>query len=72
MTSESIPLGVAPNLIAVSTGADARWSWQLVTRSGRLLQQSADTFSSLTDALVDGRRHLAAARRDHDREDGHR
>jgi hypothetical protein len=70
MTKASIPLGVAPNLIAVSTDADARWSWQLIIHSGRLVQQSADTFPSLTEALVDGRRHLAASRRD--RGDGHR
>ena len=51
-----------PNLIAVSTGSDARWSWRIVTRSGRLLQQSDETFASLVEALMDGRRHLGAAR----------
>ena len=47
-----------PNLIAVSTGPGARWSWRIVTRTGRLLQESSGTFQSLTEALVDGRRHL--------------
>jgi hypothetical protein len=53
-----IARAVEADIVAVSVGDDARWSWRIVTRGGQLLQESADTYSSLSDALMAGRRYL--------------
>ena len=50
---------VQADIVAVSGGTDSRWRWRIISRDGHLLQQSAQTFPSLVDALVDGRRQLA-------------
>jgi hypothetical protein len=46
-------------VVAVAIGANARWSWRIFMRNGRILQESPDTFANVADALADGRRHVA-------------
>jgi hypothetical protein len=48
-------------VVAVSVGADARWSWRIVARNGQRLLESTETFADLGQALEDGRRHVPAA-----------
>jgi hypothetical protein len=49
------------DVVAVSVGTDARWSWRIVSRAGHMLQQSSAIYPTLIDALMDGRLHLPNA-----------
>ena len=45
-------------VVAVALGADARWSWRIFKRDGRILLESQDTFANVADALAEGRRRV--------------
>jgi hypothetical protein len=59
MSTPSINPADNIRVVAVALGANARWSWRIFMKDGRILQESADTFVDVTEALADGRRHLA-------------
>ena len=59
MSTPSINPGDDLKVVAMVVGANARWSWQIFVREGRILQESTDTFANVADALADGRRHAA-------------
>jgi len=59
MPKPKIAAHIQADIVAVSGGTDSRWRWRIINRDGHLLQQSAQTFPSLVDALMDGRRQLA-------------
>jgi hypothetical protein len=43
---------------AVALGSDARWSWRIFRRDGRILRESQDTFANVAAALAEGRRRV--------------
>ena len=45
-------------VVAVALGANTRWNWRILTRDGRILLESPDTFAHVADALADGRRRV--------------